>query len=154
MIIYEKDLTTVMKNEAEKYLPSNVFEGIASIRAIIKARDERISERKIYEILYDTSRKDKFSRELSWLKRIQSKHGFALTETDTDRISELTLGTRHGGFVALCGEREIERLDSANIKPDGFYIMLDGIEDPYNFGSAVRSAYAAGVDGIVLPPRN
>ena len=32
--------------------------------------------------------------------------------------------------------------------------MLDGIEDPYNFAGAIRALYAAGVDGIVLRPRN
>ncbi|MBO7171097.1 MAG: RNA methyltransferase, partial [Clostridia bacterium] len=29
-----------------------------------------------------------------------------------------------------------------------------GIEDPYNFGYALRSLYALGVDGIILPERN
>ena len=32
--------------------------------------------------------------------------------------------------------------------------MLEGIEDPYNFGYCLRSIYAAGADGVVLPPRN
>ena len=32
--------------------------------------------------------------------------------------------------------------------------MLEGIEDPYNFGYALRSLYAAGADGIILTPRN
>ena len=32
--------------------------------------------------------------------------------------------------------------------------MLAGIEDPFNFGFAVRSVYAAGADGIILPQRN
>ncbi len=32
--------------------------------------------------------------------------------------------------------------------------MIEGIEDPYNFGYALRSVYSAGVDGIVLSPRN
>ena len=32
--------------------------------------------------------------------------------------------------------------------------MLEGIEDPFNFGFAVRSAYAAGADAILLPERN
>ena len=143
-----------MKNEAEKYLPSNVFEGLTSIRAIIRSRDEGISERSINEILYDASRKDKYARELSWLQRIKDKHGFTLTEADSDRIAELTLGTSHGGFVALCGERTLPELTDDGIIDNGFYMMLDGIEDPYNFGSAVRSIYAAGADGIVLPPRN
>lgn len=143
-----------MKNEADKYLPSNVFEGLTSIRAIIEARDDGISDRRIDEIIYDTARKDKHTREIAWLKRMQKKHDFKLTESDGERISELTLGSRHGGFVALCGERELPALAEDQIKESGFYILLDGIEDPYNFGSAVRSAYAAGADGIVLPPRS
>ena len=143
-----------MKNEAVKYLPSNVFEGLTSIRAIIKARDEGISDRPINEILYDESRKSKIFREISWLSRIAPQHGFTLTPTTSEHISELTLGKSHGGFVALCGERTISAPDASNIADNGFYIMLDGIEDPYNFGSAVRSVYAAGADGIVLPPRS
>ena len=40
------------------------------------------------------------------------------------------------------------------IKENGFYVVLEGIEDPYNFGYALRSLYAAGVDGVILTPRN
>ena len=32
--------------------------------------------------------------------------------------------------------------------------MIDGVEDPFNFGQAVRTLYAAGADGLVLRPRN
>ena len=32
--------------------------------------------------------------------------------------------------------------------------MLEGIEDPYNFGYSLRSLYSAGVDGVILSPRN
>ena len=46
-------------------------------------------------------------------------------------------------------------LDKADmLKKDGFYIMLDGVEDPYNFAFSVRAAYAAGADGLILPERN
>jgi 23S rRNA (guanosine2251-2'-O)-methyltransferase len=34
------------------------------------------------------------------------------------------------------------------------YYYLEGVEDPYNFGYAVRSLYASGADGLVVPPRN
>ncbi|MGM9625986.1 MAG: 23S rRNA (guanosine(2251)-2'-O)-methyltransferase RlmB, partial [Eubacteriales bacterium] len=37
---------------------------------------------------------------------------------------------------------------------NGFCVMLDGIEDPYNFGYALRSLYAAGTDAVILPPRS
>jgi 23S rRNA (guanosine2251-2'-O)-methyltransferase len=32
--------------------------------------------------------------------------------------------------------------------------MLDGIEDPFSFGGAIRTLYAAGVDGLVVRERN
>ena len=32
--------------------------------------------------------------------------------------------------------------------------MMDGIEDPYNFGYSLRSLYACGCNGILLPMRN
>jgi len=37
---------------------------------------------------------------------------------------------------------------------DGWLCMIDGIEDPFNFGSAVRALHCAGVAGLVVRPRN
>lgn len=143
-----------MKNENDKYLPANVFEGLTSIRAIIKSRDMGRSDRVIKEIMFDAERKTKYSKEIAWLGRMSNKHGFILTETDTDTISSFTIGTTHGGFIAFCDERTIPNLSVEAINDGGFYVMFDGIEDPYNFGTAVRTLYAAGADGIILPPRN
>ena len=58
-------------------------------------------------------------------------------------------------MIALVGERQYVSL--ADLLPDSaipFIVMLDGIEDPYNFGFTIRALYAAGVHGIVLRPRN
>ncbi len=33
-------------------------------------------------------------------------------------------------------------------------MLLDGIEDPFNFGYVLRTLYTAGVDGVFLPERN
>ena len=56
--------------------------------------------------------------------------------------------------MALCSPRTIPTLKLEDIRPDSFYVYLEGIEDPYNFGYAIRSLYAAGVSGVILPPRN
>lgn len=32
-----------------------------------------------------------------------------------------------------------------------FFVMLDGLEDPHNFGSILRTADATGVDGVIIP---
>lgn len=36
-------------------------------------------------------------------------------------------------------------------KDDPVLMILDGIEDPHNFGSILRTADAAGIDGIIIP---
>ena len=73
-----------------------------------------------------------------------------------EEIDRMALGTSHGGILAECGERKIPYLTDAQdaIVPNGFYVMLQGIEDPYNFGYALRSLYACGADGIILDERN
>lgn len=38
-------------------------------------------------------------------------------------------------------------------KEDPFIIILDGIEDPHNLGSIIRTAETAGVHGIIIPKR-
>ena len=37
---------------------------------------------------------------------------------------------------------------------NGFYVMIEGIEDPYNFGYSLRSLYAMGCSGVILTERN
>jgi 23S rRNA (guanosine2251-2'-O)-methyltransferase len=39
----------------------------------------------------------------------------------------------------------------AQSKENPFYLILDNLEDPHNFGSILRTADASGVDGIIIP---
>ena len=36
---------------------------------------------------------------------------------------------------------------------DPFILILDGIEDPHNLGSIIRTAETAGVHGVIIPKR-
>ena len=40
-----------------------------------------------------------------------------------------------------------------NKKEKAFILILDGIEDPHNLGSIIRTAETAGVHGIIIPKR-
>ena len=66
----------------------------------------------------------------------------------------LAMANSHGGIVAISRERTLPHLTESFVEPVGFYAMIQGIEDPYNFGYALRSLYACGCDGIILPERN
>lgn len=144
-----------MQKEYLKFSDSTIFEGMTSIRAIIKANEEGINDRKISKILYDVDKMSKIHKEIGYLKAISKKHGFDVYEEKAEILDELALGNSHGGIIAICRERTIEPLsENTPIKPRGFYTLIQGIEDPYNFGYAIRSLYACGADGIILPPRN
>ena len=79
-----------------------------------------------------------------------------LVEVDKEKLDEMA--ENHQGVVAVvppfnyCEVEDI--LDLAKQKEeDPFIVILDGIEDPHNLGSIIRTAETAGVHGIIIPKR-
>lgn len=129
------------------------LEGMTSISALLDT-DSSVNDRRIIRILADRSKAEKKASELRFLEAKSSQIGFEIVLTDPDTIAKYASGTTHGGILAECTERTIPALTLEKIQPNGFYAYLEGMEDPYNFGNALRSLYAAGVCGVVLPERN
>ena len=142
------------KKENSKFEDSNVFEGMTSISAVIKGFENNITDRSIQKILFDKSKIKAKSRELSFLKAKSYQLGFEIEITESENIDKLTVGNTHGGIIALCGNRSLCKLSSECVNQYGVYFILEGVEDPYNFGYSIRSLYAAGVDGIIVGERN
>ena len=143
-----------MQKETNKMTESDLMEGMASISAVIKAIEAGHTDRRILSVFIDSAKKSSKKREISFLSRKSKELGFTIEFCDEATISEFTVGNSHGGIIAFCSERNIPALTKSAIKPNGVYYLLEGVEDPYNFGYAVRSIYAAGGDGIILSPRN
>ena len=143
-----------VKKEQDKFSDSLIFEGMTSISAVINSPS--VNNRRIVKVLYDASKERTKAKELRYLRHKAEELGFEIKAVSAEEINGLTIGNSHGGIVAFCSDRRIPSLyDYRNeLKTDGFYVMLEGIEDPYNFGYALRSLYAAGADGIILSPRN
>ena len=64
----------------------------------------------------------------------------------------------HQGVAALVAPYEYEDFDEflqSQKNKDGFstILILDGLEDPHNLGSILRTADATGVDGVIIPKR-
>ncbi len=135
-------------------LDFDIFEGMTSISALIKSIREGYSDRIIAEILYDETRIKQKARELHFLRAVSEELHYILKPVEPTLIDEMTSGNTHGGIIALCSKRQFPVLDDNFLTNGSFYVLIEGIEDPYNFGYSVRSLYAAGVDGIILPPRN
>lgn len=144
-----------MTKEDSKFIDSVVFEGMTSIRAIIKSNELGISDRRITKILYDEEKIAKIGKTIGYLTAVSKELGFSIEKTSANFLEEITLGTSHGGIVAITGPRTIPKLsDKTPLGNCGFFCMIQGIEDPYNFGYSLRSLYACGCNGIILPERN
>ena len=143
-----------MIKEENRFVSSNILEGMTSISALLGAQDAGVNDRMITEILVDKAKKAKKSREYAFLAHKCAEKNIKLTLTDAEALTKICIGNTHGGIVALCGERTLPSPSRNNLPSNGFLCLLEGIEDPYNFGYALRSLYAAGCDGILLGERN
>ena len=141
-----------MLKEEQRFATSDILEGMTSISALLNAGEE--NDRKIEKVLIDRTKRKSKAAQIGFLTAKSHALGFPIEFVDTAEIDRLAVGNTHGGILALCTERTIPTLCAEDIRPNSFYVYLEGIEDPYNFGYAIRSLYAAGVSGIILPPRN
>lgn len=77
---------------------------------------------------------------------------------EENELTQMARDPSHQGFVAIVKDYETVSLEdiiaSSKAKQYPLVLMLDGIEDPHNFGAILRSADAFGVDGIVIKKRN
>ena len=76
-----------------------------------------------------------------------------LSRTELDRMAG---NAAHQGVVAVTSAKQYSDLDdviSAKRGRYSFIIVLDGVEDPHNLGALLRTADAAGADGVIIPER-
>ena len=141
-----------MKNFTVDLNAFDVFEGMTSISTIISAIENHLSNRRIHQVLYNIDKKNSKYNELKFLEAKSQNMGFELIGVSHNVINNLAQGKTHGGIVAICTKAPISTLKSPEqLVENGFYVVLDGIEDPFNFAYAVRSLYASGADGIIVP---
>jgi len=76
-----------------------------------------------------------------------------LQRTELDRMAG---NAAHQGVVAVTSAKQYSGLDDVIDAKRGIYsliVVLDGVEDPHNLGAILRTADAAGADGLVIPER-
>ena len=142
-----------MKKEESRFQDSSLMEGMISFRAVISGIESGISDRKIEKVIFDSAKKKKLQGHLSYIRAMSAKYQFPVEEVSKEEIDSLAIGSSHGGILTFTSDRTLPTLSEVP-KLDGFYVLLNGIEDPYNFGYAIRSLYAAGVDGVIVGKRN
>jgi 23S rRNA (guanosine2251-2'-O)-methyltransferase len=76
-----------------------------------------------------------------------------LQRTELDRMAG---NAAHQGVVAVTSAKQYSDLGDVVGAKRGKYslvIVLDGVEDPHNLGAILRTADAAGANGVIIPER-
>ena len=81
-----------------------------------------------------------------------------IQQVDRHKLDELSESHAHQGVIAITSDYVYHDLEDVlnNIiekKEDPFLIILDGITDPHNLGSIVRTADAVGAHAVIIPKR-
>jgi 23S rRNA (guanosine2251-2'-O)-methyltransferase len=132
------------KNDLNK--ENSILEGAISVKAALEA-----GSRDIYEIFADPDKDDKNIKYILTLARTKN---IKITKSTKDILAEKTEGRTHGGIIASVGQRKFVKPEKLLAVEKPFIALLEGIEDPFNFGTALRSLYAAGATGLIIPARN
>lgn len=120
-------------------------EGVLSTKAVVEAK-----KRDVYKILISQQKR---SRNLSYLIKIAKESGIDVEFCDVSEIEKYSEGG-HGGVLALVSPRRYDTLESMLENDKPFIAVLEGIEDPFNFGYCLRSLYASGCHGVIVSGRN
>lgn len=90
------------------------------------------------------------SREIIDLARRQGIPVIRARRTYLDKIAP---GESHQGVVAMASPVEYAEVEDmlAATGQNPLLVILDGVTDPHNLGAILRTAYAAGAQGLIIP---
>ena len=81
-----------------------------------------------------------------------------IVEVERQKLNVISETENHQGVIAIvppfnyCEVEDILK-EAKSKNEDPFILILDGIEDPHNLGSIIRTAETAGVHGVIIPKR-
>ncbi len=84
------------------------------------------------------------------------RQGVAVRFVGRAELERMAGNNAHQGVVAVTSAKQYNDLDdlvAAKRGKHSLLVVLDGIEDPHNLGAILRTADAAGADGVVIPER-
>lgn len=119
------------------------FEGKNAVSEILK------SDKAINNILIsNTINRNSITEIIKLAKNRNVKYQFV----DNNVLKKMSETNNHQGIIAIAEDFKYSELDEVIKNQDKplCLLILDGIEDPHNFGSIIRSAECFGVDGIII----
>lgn len=95
---------------------------------------------------------------LQQLLALAAQESVPVRRVSDDELDRESGGSSHQGVIADVSERKLyelhELIDEAQATPPALIVVLDGIEDPHNFGAILRTCDAVGAHGVVRQTRH
>jgi 23S rRNA (guanosine2251-2'-O)-methyltransferase len=126
----------------------DVIFGIHPVGEAIKSRARAVE--------YIGVTKDRADSKIQHIVDSARTAGVAIRFLRRDELQRMARTASHQGVVAVVAQKSYNDLDDLLEKRRGrqaFIVVLDGVEDPHNLGAIIRTADAAGADGLVIPER-
>lgn len=94
--------------------------------------------------------------QIGYIRNLAKERGIVYQFVDKRKLDKMTDGENHQGVAAFAAAHSYAELDdilnaaTAAGEPP-FIVIADGITDPHNLGSIIRTACAAGAHGVIIP---
>ena len=136
-------------NNTDKQSLSDQIEGRNSVLELLE------SNRDINKILIA---KGERHGSINKIITIAKQRKIVIAEVERQKLNAISETNNHQGVIAIVppfNYVEVEDIlnEAKTKKEDAFVLILDGIEDPHNLGSIIRTAETAGVHGVIIPKR-
>ena len=126
----------------------NVIYGIHAVSEALKARGRGFE--------YVAVSRERHDGRVQKIVTQARSAGIAVRSMSREDLDRLAHTNSHQGVAAVTSGKQYSELDDLLEHRRGkkvFIVVLDGVEDPHNLGAILRTADAAGVDGVVIPER-
>ncbi|MDM7922548.1 MAG: 23S rRNA (guanosine(2251)-2'-O)-methyltransferase RlmB [Pyrinomonadaceae bacterium] len=136
-----------MEREPERTRPTAIC-GVLPVLEALRAGSRRIDRLMIVHGARE--------HRLQEIVELARANGVAVTKLSREELERhLEPGINHQGVAAITSAADYVSEDEITdaVGPDSLLVILDGVEDPRNFGAILRTAECAGVDGVLIPER-
>lgn len=125
------------------------------VREVLERQDQRLEK-----VMLQRGAEGRWATEI---RSLAKESGVPVQIVPPQRLGQLASGAAHQGIAAVLapvGYRDVDEMLTSiatgidavkEVKP--VLVLLDGIEDPHNYGAILRSAAAAGSEGVIVPNR-
>ena len=94
--------------------------------------------------------------QIGYIRNLAKEKGVQYRFVDKRKLDTMAEGQNHQGVIAFIAAHKYAELsdifaiaEKRNESP--FVVIADGITDPHNLGSIIRTANAAGAHGVIIP---